>query len=69
VTGTSTTITPNCTNAPTLYSWIGNCTGSTGLPPGLCTASKGRRSSSGFSVAGSNASGLGPTAQITINWH
>jgi hypothetical protein len=67
--GQSTTISANCSNSPSAngYVWTGGaCVGLTGA---TCTVAKSRAMSITYSVSGSNGSGTGPAAQITITWH
>ena len=64
--GEATTISANCSNAPTGYKWTGGtCThaGST------CTVEKSSAASVTYTVKASNSSGSGTPASITVTWH
>jgi hypothetical protein len=66
--GQQATISANCGNGPLAngYVWTGGtCVGITGS---TCTVVKSRAVSITYSVSGSNASGPGAAAPITVTW-
>jgi hypothetical protein len=65
--GTSTTVSANCTNQPTTYSWTG--TGCAGSTAATCSVSKGGAGSRTFTVQATNAAGTSAQAPITVTWH
>jgi hypothetical protein len=66
--GSSTTITANCSNAPTAYVWGG--TGCLSSTTGTCTVtnSSTRNKKITFTVQATNASGPGAQASIAVTW-
>jgi hypothetical protein len=66
--GTLVTITANCTNASTSYTWTGTgCVGSVlATCPNITKNNAGQKS---FTVQGTNGSGTGTAAPITLFWH
>jgi len=64
--GQQTTISANCTNVPTSYVWTGG--GCLGLTTATCKVTKTRATTVAFTVLGTNASGAGTAAQISVTW-
>ena len=64
-TGQQVVISANCSNSPTAYIWSGSACSSAGA---TCTDAKSFKGSKTYSVSGTNGSGTGPSASITINW-
>jgi len=64
--GETTTISANCSNAPTSYTWTG---GTCGRAAATCVVSKGKPASVTYTVKASNGSGTGAAASITVTWH
>ena len=65
--GASTTISANCSNAPTSYFWTGGACAA--ITASTCTVSKSKAMSVAYTVQASNPAGPGATAQITVTWH
>jgi hypothetical protein len=64
--GQSVTISANCSNQPTAYVWTGGqCLG---LTTPTCKMTKTRAATVNFTVLGSNASGAGTAAPISVTW-
>lgn len=65
--GQQVVISANCTNQPTTYTWTGGGCGATNGP--TCTvSSKSKSGTVVFTVNATNASGMGPTAQLSVTW-
>ena len=65
--GQQTTISANCTNQPTAYTWTGaNCAASGA--GASCSVTSKRGATANFTITASNASGTGPTAQLSVTW-
>lgn len=64
--GQSTTISANCSNAPTSYTWTGGTCGRAGP---TCTVEKAKATSVTYTVKATNSSGTGAAASITVTWH
>jgi hypothetical protein len=62
--GTSITLTANCTQSPTSYSWVG-CTGAMG---NQCLTSSANVGAITYSVTATNAIGTGAAASVAVNW-
>ena len=68
--GQQTTISANCSNGPNAngYVWTGGGCGLNQVTTATCTDNKSARGSKTYTVSGSNASGSGAPAQITVTW-
>jgi hypothetical protein len=65
--GQTVTISANCSHQPTSYAWTGgDCAGTTGP---TCAMTRTRRAKVQLSLRATNASGTGPIATITVQWH
>lgn len=65
--GQATTVSANCTNQPSLYMWTGG--GCTASGAGTtCSVMRKRAGTVNFTITASNASGTGPTAQLSVTW-
>jgi len=65
--GQTVTISASCSHQPTSYTWTGgDCAGATGA---TCTMQRTRRAKVQISVQATNASGTGPIATISVQWH
>jgi hypothetical protein len=64
--GQSATITANCSNQPTSYTWTGGGCGTNGST--TCTVTKSRGATIIFTVSGTNGAGTGSAAQISVTW-
>jgi len=64
--GQSATITANCSNAPTKYIWTGGTCARAGA---TCVVEKAKATSVTYTVQGTNSSGTGAAASITVTWH
>jgi len=62
--GATTTLTANCTQSPSSYSWIG-CAASAG---NTCQATSAQPGPANYSVTAANAFGTSSPASITLNW-
>lgn len=65
--GQTVTITANCSNQPTLYTWTGGGCGANGATTS-CSITKSRATTITFTVSGTNSAGTGSTAQISVAW-
>jgi hypothetical protein len=63
--GTATTISANCNNAPTGYTWTGGPCPHAGAS---CTVAAPRATPVTFTIRATNATGTGAAASITITW-
>jgi hypothetical protein len=62
-TGTNITLTANCTNSPTSYTWT-NCSSTTST----CTATAANPGPVTYGVTATNVVGTSPQATVTVNW-
>jgi hypothetical protein len=63
--GQTSTISANCSNTPTGYTWSRGCTNA----KGTCVVIEGKPTSITYTVSATNSTGTGATASITITWH
>jgi hypothetical protein len=65
--GQSATITANCSNQPTSYTWTGGGCGANGSTTS-CTVTKSRATTIIFTISGTNGAGTGSAAQLSVTW-
>jgi hypothetical protein len=63
--GQTSTISANCSNTPTGYTWSRGCTNA----KATCDVIDGKPTSITYTVSATNSTGTGATASITITWH
>jgi hypothetical protein len=63
--GAATTISANCSNAPTGYTWNGACA----HVGASCTIASSRARSLTITITATNATGTSAPASIAITWH
>jgi hypothetical protein len=65
--GQETTITANCSNQPSAYSWTGS--GCAKVTASTCIVRRSRPGTANFTVRASDAAGQGAPAQVSVTWH
>jgi len=63
--GQTSTISANCSNQPTGYTWSRGCTNA----KATCDAIEGKPTSITYTVSATNSTGTGAAASVTITWH
>jgi hypothetical protein len=63
--GQTSTISANCSNQPTGYTWSRGCTDA----GATCSVIEGKPISVTYTVSATNSSGTGTAASVTITWH
>jgi hypothetical protein len=66
--GQTATITANCSNQPTSYTWTGGGCSAIGATTS-CSVTKSRATTVLFTISGTNGAGTGSAAQISVTWH